>query len=172
MLESWIFMTALLGFCLIALFHGCILLFAPERYLPTYSWGRPTLRLARTPSFYLGKRFWGLCLSGVILGIFVRPAVAWILHPKTLEISSGQSLLPLGMARWDLFGFALLVAVGGYLLLTRPEKSVELMFAADKSKLLDKATLRLWTFHVQMAAFFMLLWCLLPMADFIRSFRR
>jgi hypothetical protein len=75
------------------------------------------------------------------------------------------------MARWDMLAFALFRVVSGYLLLTRAEKSVELMFTADRSKLGDKTTLRLWTFEVQTVAILFLLWSLLPMVDFIRSLR-
>jgi len=53
--------------------------------------------------------------------------------------------------------------------MTRPDKSVELLFAADKSKLEDKTTLRLWTIYVQVGALFFLVWSLLPISQFIRS---
>ena len=171
MLENWVFMTTFLGFCLIALFHGCILLFAPNRYIPTYSWSQPSLKLARRPPLQLGKRLVGLLLTMLIAWIFVRPILIWMVHPVRRALISGQSPLPAGMARWDLLGFALFGVVCGYLLLTRPKRSVELMFSADRSKLQDKTTLRLWTLEVRLAGLLFMVWSLFPMADFIRSLR-
>ena len=169
MLENWVFMVGFLMASLIGLFHGCILLFAPSRYLPRYNWGESSLTLVRKPPFEFGKRFGGLVLSGAILAIFMRPVFLWMLHPKPGEISSGHSLLPHGVARWDLLGLAIFAVVCGFLLLMRPEKSVELMFTADKNKLQDKVTLHLWTLYVQTSALFFLLWSLLPAAAFIKS---
>jgi hypothetical protein len=102
---------------------------------------------------------------------FMRPAISWMLHPVSSKLSSGESPLSPGMARWDLLGLTIFVLVCGFLLLTRPEKSVELMFAADKSKLQDKTTLRLWVFYVQASGILFMTWSLLPAADFIRSLR-
>jgi hypothetical protein len=107
----------------------------------------------------------------MIVCIFVWPTVEWMLHPVSGEITSGDSPLPRGMARWDMLAFALFGVVSGYLLFTRAEKSVEPMFTADRSKLEDKTTLRLWTFEVQTIAILFLLWSLLPMVDFIGSLR-
>lgn len=169
MLENWIFMTGFLMASLIFLFHGCILLFAPSRYLPLYNWGENSLTLARKPPFELRKRFGGLVLSGAIVGIFMRPVILWMLHPESGELSWGESPLPHGVARWDLLGLAVFAVVCGFLLFMRPEKSVELMFTSDKSKLQDKVTRRLWTLYVQVSAILFLLWSLLPAADFIKS---
>jgi hypothetical protein len=169
MLQSWIFMIGFLMACLLLLFHGCILLVAPSRYIPVYNWGEGSLTLARKPPFEFGKRFGGLVLIGAIVAIFMRPVILWMLHPKPGKLSSGESPLPYGVARWDLLGVATFAVVCGFLLLMRPEKSVELMFTADKSKLEDKVTLRLWTLYVQTSALFFLLWSLLPAADFINS---
>ena len=172
MLENWVFMTAFLGFSLIFLFHGCILLFAPDRYLPSYTWGQPDLILVRKRPFEFGKRFLGLCLSGISLLVFARPAITWMLHPTKSEITSGTSPLPQGMARWDMLGFGVFALVCGYFLFTRPEKSVEWMFTADRTKLEDKTTPRLWTLETQAFALLLMVWSLLPLADFIRSRRR
>lgn len=171
MLENWVFMTAFLGWSLIALFHGCVLLFIPDRYLPAYSWGNPELKLARKPPFELGKRFFGLCLSGMILIVFVRPVAAWMLHPNGGKISGGASPSPRGVARWDMLGLALFALACGYWLLARPEKSVRAMFSTDRNRLEDKITLRLWTAYVQVSGLLFMLWFLIPMAEFIRSFR-
>ncbi|HWF39218.1 MAG TPA: hypothetical protein VG322_11900 [Candidatus Acidoferrales bacterium] len=135
MLENWIFMTGFLGFSLMGLFHGCVLLFAPDRYIPSHNWGRSNLRLARKPPFEFGKRFGGLILSAAIVGIFMRPAILWMMHPVASEISGGESPLPRGVARWDLLGITTIALLCGFLLLTRPEQSVGLLFAADKTKL-------------------------------------
>lgn len=169
MLENWIFMIGFLMASLSGLFHGCILLFAPGRYLPLYNWGESSLTLARKPPFEFKKRFGGLVLSGVIVAIFMRPVILWMLHPKPGEPSSGESPLPHGVPRWDLLGVAIFAVFCGFLLLMRPEKSVELMFMADKSKLQDKVTRRLWTLYVETSALLFLLWSLLPAAEFIKS---
>lgn len=92
-----------------------------------------------------------------------------MLHPESGELSWGKSPLPHGVARWDLLGVAVFGLVCGLLLSMRPEKSVELMFTSDKSKLQDKVTRRLWTLYVQTSALFFLFWSLLPAADFIKS---
>lgn len=169
MLENWVFMTGLLIACLVALFHGCVLLFAPARYLPSYHWGEGSLRLARKPPFQLGKRLGGLILSTIIAVIFMRPAVLWMLHSKLSQISWGESPLRHGTARWDQLVFAIFGFVCSYFLFTRPARSVELMFSADKSKLEDKVTLSLWTLYVQLSALFFMVWSLLPAAAFIKS---
>lgn len=160
-------MTAFLMGSLIFLFHGCILLFTPSRYLPLYSWGESSLALARKPPFEFGKRFGGLVLSGAVVAIFMRPVILWMLHPEPHKLSP----LPHGVARWDLLGVMVFAVVCGLLLLMRPEKSVQMMFTADKSKLQDKVTRRLWTVYVQTIAVVFLLWSLLPAAEFIKSLR-
>lgn len=170
MLEDWIFMVGFLMASLIFLFHGCILLFAPNRYLPLYTWCENTLTLVRKPPFEIGKRFGGLILSGAIVAIFIRPVILWMLHPESGGLSWGKSPLPHGTARWDLLGVAVFAVISGVLLLLMPEKTVEAMFMADKSKLQDKITRRLWTFYVQTCALLFLFWSVLPAADFIKSF--
>jgi hypothetical protein len=170
MLETWVFMTAFLGFCLIALFHGCVLLFAPDRYIPNH-WDQPSLRLVRKPPLQLGKRFSGMCLTVMIVWIFLRPVVTWMLHPVKRELISNQSPLPEGMARWDMLGITLFAWVCGYFLFTRSKRSVELMFSADRSKLQDKTTFRLWMLEVQAAGLLFVVWSLIPMAEFIESLR-
>src|SRR5579862_4086552 len=171
MLENWVFVTGFLGFSLIFLFHGCILLFAPDRYPAGYTWGQPSLILVRKRPFEFGKRFLGLCFSGMSLLVFARPAIIWTLHPTKSETTSGASPLPQSAARWDMLGLGVFALVCGYFLFTRPEKSVELMFTADRTKQEDKTTLRLWTLETQVFAFLLMVWSLLPMADFIRSLR-
>ena len=152
MLETWVFMTAFLGFCLIGLVHGCVLLFAPDKYIPNY-WDQPSLRLACKPPLQLGKRFLGLSLTVMIVWIFLRPVLTWMLHPVKRELISGEPPLPAGMMRWDMLGIALFALACGYFFFTRPKRAVELMFTADRGKLQDKTTLRLWTLETQVAGF-------------------
>jgi hypothetical protein len=162
-------MTAFLLVSLLALFHGLVLIFAPARYITSSRLGESTLRLVKKPPFEFGKLFLGLVVSGLIVGVFVRPVVSWMLHPTARVISGGKSPLPEGTARWDLLGIAVFAVVAGYILLSRAEKSVELLFTADKQKLEDKHTLRLWTIYVQLFGIFCVGWSLLPAADFFRS---
>jgi hypothetical protein len=118
-----------------------------------------------------GKRLAGLLLSAMIVWIFIRPVVKWMLHPVGRKTTSAESPLPPGIARWDMLGSALFCIGCSYFLLTRPERSLELMFTAERSRLQDKTKLRLWTLEVQMAAVLMLIWSLLPTVDFVRSLR-
>jgi hypothetical protein len=171
MIENWVSMTAFPGFCLIALFHAGILLIAPGRYIPTYNWNRQNLTLVRKTTVEFGKRLAGLLLSAMIVWIFIRPVVKWMLHPVGRKTTSGESPLPPGIARWDMLGSALFCIGCSYFLLTRPERSLELMFTAERSRLQDKTKLRLWTLEVQMAAVLMLICSLLPTVDFVRSLR-
>jgi hypothetical protein len=165
-------MTGLLLASLLFIFHGCVLLFAPGRYLPTYTWSPGEIRLVRKPPIQLGKKVLGLCLFVAIIWIFTVPAISWMLHPRPSTITSGESPLPRGVVRWDLLILSAFVVTCSYFLLTRAERSVELMFAADKSRLQqDKTTLRLWTIYVQMAALFFLVWSLLPLSQFVVSLR-
>jgi hypothetical protein len=150
MLENRIFGAALFLASLLFLFHGCVLAFAPNRYLPLGSWGEPTIKLVRKPPREIGKRVFGLCLSLAILFIFTLPGLLMTLHPEGGSISFGNSPLPHGMARWDMLGLGLFAVVCGYLLLLKPERSVEMLFSTDKSKLEDKATRMLWKIYVQM----------------------
>jgi hypothetical protein len=78
---------------------------------------------------------------------------------------------PRMMVRWDLLGVAIFAIICGYLLFMRTEKSVESLFAADRDKLQDKVTFRLWTIYVQVAALFLVVWSSLPLSVFIRSLR-
>ncbi len=169
MLEDWVFMIAVLDICLVGLFWGCMLLSAPNRCPPNYRWGQPSIELVRKPPLELGKRFMGLCLSLIIAWIFARPVVGWMLHPMHRGLVYGKS--PSGMARWDELGLGLFTLAGAYYLMLRPERSVELMFWADTSRLKDKTTLRLWKFEVRMLASGIMLMSLLLLANFIRSLR-
>lgn len=171
MLEDWVFMTAVLMGSLLFIFHGCVLLLAPGRYLPLYSLGQTELKFARKPPLELGKRVLGLCFSTAILWLFTRPAILWMLHPTAVKISSGNSASPHGIARWGLLALSIFLVLCSYYLMTQPEKSVELLFAADKSKLKDKSTLRLWTIYVQLGGFFSIVWALFSLSDFIKSLR-
>ncbi len=144
MLESWVFMVALLLVSTLFLFHGLVLLIAPHKYLPQYEWGNPSkLELRRKPPLYMGRRFAGLCIAVLVAKMFVRPAIHWILHPAPATVSWGESLLPRGMVRWDLLALGILAIGIGYYLVRRPETSVRLMFTADEGKLSDKSTRRL-----------------------------
>ena len=171
MLEQWVFMIALLMVSLLFLFHGCILLFSPDRYIPSYTWGQSSLKFSPKPSRQIGKRFIGLVMSAAIIWFFTRPSISWILHPKQGNISLGESPFSRTLVRWDLLGVTIFAIGAGYLLFTRAEKSVETMFAADRDRLRDRITFRLWTIYIQVAAFSIMVLSLLPLADFIRSLR-
>jgi hypothetical protein len=171
MLENWIFMMGVLGFCLYALFFGCMLLIAPDRCPIWYNWGQPSVKLVRKRPLELGKRFLGLCLSAVILFLFLPHIIPGLLHPVRSELSWGQSPFRSGAARWDQLAFGLFGLTAGYYLLARPAKSVELMFWADTSRLKDQTTLRLWTIAVRTAALAFMLLSLLSVAHFIQSLR-
>jgi len=86
-------------------------------------------------------------------------------------VPKDDSTIAPGTMRWDMLGLSLLVMLGGYALLIRAERSVEMMFSADRSKLQDKLTRTLWTLYVQLAALSLLVWSLLPMSTFLKSFR-
>jgi len=171
MLEDGIFMLAILGVSLYVLFYGCMLLVAPNRCPVQYNWGQPSITLARKRPLELGKRLAGLCLSVLILFVFMPHIIPRILHPVTSGLDRGESPFPLGTARWDELAFGLSGLVAGCYLIVRPEKSVELMFSADTSRLKDKTTLRLWTTGIRIAALGFMLLSLLFVADFIRSLR-
>ena len=169
MLETSVFMTAILVFLMFALFYGCMLLILPNRCPPRVRFGQPSLQLVRKPSLELRQRFFGLILSAVLVFIFVRPVIRWILHPVGGKLSFGKSPFPAGTARWDQLVFCLVSTTGGYYLLTHAEKSVELMFSADPSRLKDKSTRLLWTFAVRAVGFAIILFSLLFLTEFIRS---
>jgi hypothetical protein len=171
MLENRIFGSALFLGSSLFIFHGCVLLFAPDRYLPTGTWGGPTIRLVRKPPFEFWKRFAGLCLSVAVFMIFTLPSFSIILRPKSGNLSFGESPLPPDSKRWDMLGIALIGLASGYALLFWPERSVVAMFSSDESKLEDKTTKRLWILYVQVAGCLFLVWCLLPLDEFIKSLR-
>jgi hypothetical protein len=70
-----------------------------------------------------------------------------------------------------MLGIALIALASGYALLFWPERSVEAMFSSDESKLKDKTTKKLWILYVQVGGWFFLVWCLLPLGEFIKSLR-
>ena len=171
MLENKIFGFALLLISLLFIFHGLVLLFAPSRYLPIYTWGQSTIRLVRKPPFEFWKRLGGLLLAGAIFFVFTLPAVSMVLHTEAGGISWGDSPLPRSSVRWDMLGVGLLGGICGCVLLVWPKGSVETLFSADRSKLQDETTRRLWTLYVQLGGASILMWSLLPMSHFIRSLR-
>ena len=125
-----------------------------------YTWGAPSLRLVRKPPFQFWKRVGGFCL----------PAIFHISGVKMGVVPKDATITP-GTVRWDMLGLSLFVILGGYALLIRADQSVEMMFSADRSKLQDKLTRRLWTLYVQFAGLSFLVWSLLPISDFLKSFR-
>jgi hypothetical protein len=171
MLEDKIFWWAMLLISFLFVFHGCVLLFVPDRYIPMYTWGESSLRLVRKPPFQFWKRVGGFCLSAGVLLFFTLPAIFQILGAKMGVVPKDDSTIAPGTMRWDMLGLSLLVMLGGYALLIRAERSVEMMFSADRSKLQDKLTRTLWTLYVQLAALSLLVWSLLPMSTFLKSFR-
>ena len=172
MLEVRVFAFALLLVSSLFLFHGLVLLIAPQKSLPTYSWGeQPKLELHRKPLLHLGKRFLGLCITVLVGGAFLRPAMKLMLHPTLSESSWGKSPLPSGSARWDLLVLGLFAATIGYYLMLQPGKLVVLMFAADESRLQNRNTRRLWTTYVRVAGVYAIAFSLLVFGQFIKSLR-
>jgi hypothetical protein len=169
MLETSVFMTAILVFLMFALFYGCMLLIAPNRCPAPVRLGQPSLQLVRKPPLELRQRFFGLILSAVLVFIFMRPVIRWMLHPVGGKLSFGKSPFPAGTARWDQLVFGLVGATGGYYLLIHAEKSVELMFSSDPGRLNDKSTRLLWTFAVRAVGFAIILFSLLLLTEFVRS---
>lgn len=171
MLETRIFGAGLFLASLVFIFHGCVLLFAPKRYLPVARWGGSTIILVRKPPLELGKRFVGLCIIVAMFLIFTIPGLLMILNPGPASVSWGDSPLPHGTIRWDMLGFGLVAVFCGYLLMLRPEGSVKLLFSSDKTKLEDQTTRRLWTIQTRMVGSYCLLMSLLLFNGFIRSLR-
>jgi hypothetical protein len=170
MLEYWVFMAGVTAFCLYALFYGCMLMIVPYRCPTMYGWARPSVILVRKRPLMLTERFLGLCLSSMMLFLLWH-VIAWILSPVGGELSTGQSPFPSGTARWDMLGFGLFGLVGGYFLLTRPTKSVEMLFWLDTSRLKDNITVRLWTFAIRTFAYAIVCVSLAFVIAFIRSLR-
>ena len=159
-LASWLF-----------IFHGCVLLFAPNRYLPLGAWGESTIVLVRKPPYYFGRRLIGLCLSVAVFCIFTIGGLHLMLQSQAAEISSGTSPLPPGSVRWDMLGFGLFAVVSGGLMLYKPRRSVEVMFTSEPEKLKDPTTRKLWELHVRLAGAFCWAFSLLAMNDFFKSLR-
>jgi hypothetical protein len=171
MLETRIFGAGLFLASLVFIFHGCILLFAPKRYLPMGSWGASTIILVRKPPLDLGKRFVGLCIIVAMLLIFTMPGLLMVLSPSTTSVSWGDSALPHSSVRWDMLAFGVAALLGGYLFWLRPQESVKLLFSSDRTKLEDQTTRRLWTIQTRMLGCYCLLMSLLLFSGFIRSLR-
>lgn len=170
MLETRIFGAALFLVSLVFIFHGCVLLFTPHRYLPLNAWGQPTI-VFRKPSFELGKRFVGLCLVITIGWVFTRPSISIMVNPGTSSISWGSASLSHAGPRWDLLGVGVFALICGGLLFLRSDQSVEQLFMMDSARLRDHMTRKLWNIYVQLVGVFALLWSLLPLSAFIRSIR-
>jgi hypothetical protein len=171
MFETRIFGVVLCLISAISMFHGCVLLFAPNKYLPLGAWGESSIVLIRKPSLELGKRLIGLCIIIAMAWMFTRPGISLIVNPGRGSISGGDPSLPHLGPRWDLSGIGIFALICGGLLFLGSKQSVEQMFAADSTRLRDRATLRLWNLYVQLVGLFCLLWSLLPLSEFIRSLR-
>lgn len=70
MLPELLFPAEMLLMSLLFLFHGLVLLLAPDKYLPTSAWGQTTIKLVRKGPIHFGKRFAGFCLTVAILSVF------------------------------------------------------------------------------------------------------
>ena len=169
MLPELLFPTALLLGSLLGLFHGLVLLLAPDKYVPTASWDRTTLRLVRKRPNQVGKRFAGLCLTVAILWIFTVPAISWIFHLPSATAASGFSSQ--SRKRWDLLAFGIGAILVGYFMFTWPKQGVEALFTLDKKKLQDVATRRIWTLYVQVFGLCFAVFALMLFSDFVRSLR-
>jgi hypothetical protein len=158
MLPDLLFPTALLLTSLLFLFHGLVLLMAPEKCVPTSVWGQPTIKPARKQPIQFGKRFAGFCLTVAILWMFTVPVISWI-----LRLFSAR-----GVATPSSLRGTVLV---GYFMFARPKKWVEALFALDKERLQDVATRRLWTLYIQVAGLNFAAFSLLTFSQFVRSLR-
>ena len=168
MLETWIFMSGFLIVSLLALFHGLVLMIAPDKSIPVPNWGPRRIELFRKPPLDLGKRFAGLCWTLLVSGVFIRPVILWMIHPTPGTASLEDSPV---VVRWDFLGLGVFALAAGIYLLRRPDGPVRHMFAADATKLKDRATLRLWTLYTQAAGVFCVLFSVLILNQFLRSLR-
>jgi hypothetical protein len=164
-----LFPTGLLLVSLLFLFHGLVLLLAPDKYVPTSAWGQTTIKLVRKRPIQFGKRFAGFCLTVAILCIFTVPAILWIFRLLSSRIVAAPSS-PRG-TRWDLLAVGIGAVLVGYFMFTWPKKWVEALFALDKEKLQDVATRRIWTLYIQVAGLYFVVFSLLTFNDFVRSLR-
>jgi hypothetical protein len=133
MLPDLLFPTGMLLISLLGLFHGLVLLLAPDKYVPTSTWGQTSIKLVRKRPFQFGKRFAGFCLTAMILWIFTVPAISWILRLLfTCGVEGSSSLRG---TRWDLLAVGIGAVLVGYFMFAWPRKWVEALFALDKEKL-------------------------------------
>lgn len=70
MLESRVFGFAMFLMSWIFIFHGVVLLFAPNRYLPIGTMSKSTIILLGKPPFHFWRRLAGLCFSVAVFRIF------------------------------------------------------------------------------------------------------
>jgi hypothetical protein len=169
MLPDLLFPTALLLTSLLFLFHGLVLLMAPDKYVPTSVWGQTTIKLARKQPIQFGKRFAGFCLTVAILWMFTVPVISWILRLFSARGVATPSSL--SGTRWDLLAVGIGAVLVGYFMFAWPKKWVEALFALDKERLQDVATRRLWTLYIQVAGLNFAVFSLLTFSEFARSLR-
>jgi hypothetical protein len=169
MLSELLFPTGLLLASLLFVFHGLVLLIAPDKYVPTSAWGQTTVKLARKPPIQFGKRFAGFCLTVAILWLFTVPAISSIL--RALSTPGAARSVPLEGTRWALLAVGIGAVSAGYFMIVWPKRWVEALFAMDKNKLQDVATQRIWTVYIQVAGLYLTVFSLLTFTDFVRTLR-
>jgi len=171
MLADLLFPTALLLVSFLFLFHGLVLLLAPDKYISTLARDQTTIRLVRKRPVQYGQRFTGFFLTAGILWIFTVPAIERILHLISAHGVSGDGNVSPGNTRWDLLAVAIGEVLLGYFMISWPKKWVEALFVRDKEKLQDPATRRIWTLYIQLAGLYFSVFSLLLFVDFAKSLR-
>jgi hypothetical protein len=156
-LASWTF-----------IFHGCVPLFAPNKYLPLGSMNGTSIVLVRKPPFYFWRRLVGLVLSVVIFLIFTMGGLYTMVRPETHKVSFGKSSRG---SKWFFLAFGLFLVAAGYLMLFRPHRSVEMLFTQEPGKLQDPDTRWLWQIYVRMAGVFCCVFSLLLLSEFVKNLR-
>ena len=172
MLLNLVFPTALLLLSFLFLFHGLVLLLAPDRYIPTLAGDQQTLRLVRKRPIQFGKRFAGFFLTAIILWIFTVSAVEKIWHLVTVHGLPGDGNAYFGDTnRWGLLAVSIGAVLVGYFMLMWPEKWVKELFRMDIEKLQDLATRKLWTLYIQLAGLYCSAFALVAFVGFVRRLR-
>jgi len=162
MLLNLLFPTALLLLSFLFLFHGLVLLLAPDRYIPALAGNQRTIT----------KRFAGFFLATIIFRLFTVPAVEKIWHLVTDYGPSGEGNVFFGDTnRWGLLTISIGAVLVGYFMVMWPEKWVKELFRLDIEKLQDPAARKLWTLYIQLAGLYCSAFSLVAFVGFVRRLR-